>query len=85
MGSSGPVVVLYMLPFAVAMVLLAIRLWQAATSPDSQGRTLQLAGVLAAASLLATAPWSIRHLSAWLRGAGTDHPGTRRRRHRRFL
>jgi hypothetical protein len=46
---------LYMLPFAVAMVLLAIRLWQA-TSPDSQGRTLQLAGVLAAASLLATAP-----------------------------
>jgi hypothetical protein len=32
-----------MLPFAVAMVLLAIRLWQAATSPDSQGRTLQLA------------------------------------------
>ena len=33
MGSSGPVVVLYMLPFAVAIVLLAIRLWQAATHP----------------------------------------------------
>ena len=28
--SSGPVVVLYMLPFAAAMVLLAARIWQAA-------------------------------------------------------
>jgi hypothetical protein len=65
MSSSGPVVVLYMLPFAVAMVLLAIRLWQAATSADSQGRTLQPPGMLAAASLLATAPSSISPLSAW--------------------
>jgi hypothetical protein len=34
--SSGPVVVLYMLPFAVAMVLLAARIWQAAAVPASQ-------------------------------------------------
>ena len=31
--SSGPVVVLYMLPFAAAMVLLAARIWQAAALP----------------------------------------------------
>jgi hypothetical protein len=31
--SAGIVVVLYMLPFAVAMVLLAIRIWQAAAPP----------------------------------------------------
>jgi hypothetical protein len=34
--SSGPVVVLYMLPFAAAMVLLAARIWQAAALPASQ-------------------------------------------------
>jgi hypothetical protein len=28
--SAGPVVILYMLPFAAAMALLAARLWQAA-------------------------------------------------------
>jgi MFS family permease len=33
--SAGIVVVLYMLPFAVAMVLLAARIWQAATQPAS--------------------------------------------------
>ena len=44
-GSFGPIVVVYMLPFAAAMVLLAIRLWQAATSPGGQGRTLEPAGV----------------------------------------
>ena len=34
--SSGPVVILYMLPFAAAMVLLAARIWQAAALPASQ-------------------------------------------------
>jgi ABC-type uncharacterized transport system permease subunit len=34
--SSGPVVVLYMLPFAAAMVLLAARIWPAAPLPASQ-------------------------------------------------
>jgi hypothetical protein len=45
MGSYGPIVILYMLPFAAAMVLLAVRLWQAATSPERPGRTLEPAGV----------------------------------------
>ena len=35
-SSGGPVVVLYMLPFAAAMALLAARLWQAAALPASQ-------------------------------------------------
>jgi hypothetical protein len=43
MNSMGPIVVLYMLPFAAAMVLLAAQLWQAATSPASQ--SLEPAGV----------------------------------------
>jgi hypothetical protein len=34
--SSGPVVVVYMLPFAAAMVLLAARIWPAAALPASQ-------------------------------------------------
>jgi hypothetical protein len=34
--SSGPVVILYMLPFAAAMVLLAARIWQAAAQRASQ-------------------------------------------------
>ena len=42
--TSGPVVVLYMLPFAAAMVLLAARIWQAAALPASQPR-LEPAGV----------------------------------------
>ena len=33
MGSYGPVVVLFMLPFAAAMILLAARIWQAADRP----------------------------------------------------
>jgi hypothetical protein len=33
MGSYGPIVVLFMLPFAAAMVLLAARIWQAADRP----------------------------------------------------
>jgi len=36
MSSMGPIVVLYMLPFAAAMVLLAARIWQAAALPASQ-------------------------------------------------
>jgi len=35
-SSGGPIVVLYMLPFAAAMVLLAARLWQAGALPASQ-------------------------------------------------
>ena len=42
--SSGPVVVLYMLPFAAAMVLLAARVWPAAALPASQPH-LEPAGV----------------------------------------
>jgi hypothetical protein len=42
--SSGPVVVLYMLPFAAAMVLLAARIWPAAALPASQPH-LEPAGV----------------------------------------
>jgi hypothetical protein len=34
MESWGPIVVLYMLPFAAAMVLLAARIWPAAISPN---------------------------------------------------
>ena len=33
MGAIGPKVVLYMLPFAVAMILLAARIWRAAARP----------------------------------------------------
>ncbi len=33
MGSYGPIVVLFMLPFAAAMTLLAARIWQAAARP----------------------------------------------------
>ena len=35
MGSYGPIVVLFMLPFAAAMVLLAARIWQAAARPPA--------------------------------------------------
>ena len=34
--SSGPVVILYMLPFAAAMILLAAQIWPTATLPASQ-------------------------------------------------
>jgi hypothetical protein len=33
LGSYGPIVVLFMLPFAAAMILLAARIWQAAAQP----------------------------------------------------
>jgi hypothetical protein len=42
MSSIGPIVVLYMLPFAAAMVLLAARIWQASTVPDSRSRSRSL-------------------------------------------
>ena len=45
MGSFGPIVILYMLPFEAAMVLLAARIWQAANSPDDRSRTLEPVGV----------------------------------------
>ena len=36
MGAIGPKVALFMLPFAVAMILLAARIWQAAARPASR-------------------------------------------------
>ena len=48
MGSFGPVVVLYMLPFAAAMVLLAARIWRGATMPDDRSRTREPVTVPAA-------------------------------------
>ncbi len=43
-SSGGPIVVLYMLPFATAMILLAARIWRAAALPASQPQP-QPAGV----------------------------------------
>jgi hypothetical protein len=40
MGSFGPIVILFMLPFAAAMVLLAIRIWQTAAVPDRLSHNL---------------------------------------------
>jgi hypothetical protein len=39
MGSFGPIVVLFMLPFAAAMVLLAARIWHGAAVLDDRSRT----------------------------------------------
>jgi hypothetical protein len=36
-SSAGPVVILYMLPFAAALILLAARIWQAASRPAVGG------------------------------------------------
>ena len=50
MGAIGPAVVLFMLPFAAAMILLAARIWPGAarpvpvTSPEQAGHAGQLAG-----------------------------------------
>jgi hypothetical protein len=41
--SAGPVLVVFMLPYAVAMVVLAARIWRAAAVPAS--RNLELAVV----------------------------------------
>jgi hypothetical protein len=38
MGSFGPIVILYMLPFAAAMVLLAVRIWSAAAPSQDRSR-----------------------------------------------
>ncbi len=40
MDSSGPIVILFMLPFAAAMVLLAIRIWQVPAVPDRLSHNL---------------------------------------------
>jgi hypothetical protein len=45
MSSMGPIVILYMLPFAAAMVLLAARIWQAAAVQDRRSRSVQPAAV----------------------------------------
>jgi hypothetical protein len=45
MSSIGPIVVLYMLPFAAAMVLLAVRIWQSANAAESQSAGLAPVGV----------------------------------------
>jgi len=39
MASYGPIVILYMLPFAAAMVLLAARIWSAAAPSQDRSRT----------------------------------------------
>ena len=38
MESYGPIVILYMLPFAAAMVVLAARIWTTSTSPQDRNR-----------------------------------------------
>ena len=38
MASYGPIVILFMLPFAAAMVLLAARIWQPAAVPVAETR-----------------------------------------------
>jgi hypothetical protein len=38
MGSFGPIVIVYMLPFAAAMVLLAVRIWSAAAPSRDRSR-----------------------------------------------
>jgi xanthine/CO dehydrogenase XdhC/CoxF family maturation factor len=45
MDSYGPIVIVFMLPFAAAMVLLAARIWPAATAPDDRSRTPEPASV----------------------------------------
>ena len=45
MESYGPIVILYMLPFAAAMVLLATRIWTTATSPQDRSRIPEPASV----------------------------------------
>jgi hypothetical protein len=57
MGSYGPVVVLFMLPFAAAMVLLAARIWQAAAHPAAQpGGTMPAPSAVAAPPGAANTP-----------------------------
>jgi uncharacterized protein (DUF58 family) len=43
-GSSGIIVILWMLPFAAALILLAARIWQAAALPASEPQK-ELAGM----------------------------------------
>jgi hypothetical protein len=45
MGSYGPIVIVYMLPFAAAMALLSARIWSAAATPKDRGRIPEPASV----------------------------------------
>jgi hypothetical protein len=45
MGSYGPIVVVFMLPFAAAMALLAVWLWRTASSPVSQRPAVEPASI----------------------------------------
>ena len=45
MGSYGPIVVVYLLPFAAAMVLLAVQIWRAAAVPASQSHRVEPASL----------------------------------------
>jgi hypothetical protein len=45
MGSYGPIVIVFMLPFAAAMVLLAARIWPTATAPRDRSRIPEPASV----------------------------------------
>jgi hypothetical protein len=49
-SSKGPVVIVFMLPFAVAMVLLAARIWQAAASSPEPRQPAQQPAILSAAA-----------------------------------
>jgi hypothetical protein len=60
MGSYGPIVVLFMLPFAAAMILLAARIWQAAGRPAPTTSTTPASAAVAAPTTnpLLTSPGS---------------------------
>ncbi len=60
-GAIGPKVVLYMLPFAVAMILLAVKIWRAARPAPTTGTTSTPAATISpdtAAGPLLTTPGS---------------------------
>jgi hypothetical protein len=44
-SSAGPVVILFMLPFGAAMVLLAVRIWQAANAPATTSGAESAGGI----------------------------------------
>ena len=58
-SSAGPVVILYMLPFAVAMILLAARLWQAAARPANSGMVSAGAVTVPEPARRETAPYGL--------------------------
>ena len=63
MGAIGPKVVLYMLPFAVAMILLAARIWQAAARPASTSGTTTTPSATPPGTALAPAAHHFRELT----------------------